>query len=340
MRKKKTSSWELPDELATKVLRIYPDHGDTYLWDVNSCATGADDELVGGSKKLDRRFRAWAHRWEQCCGLEAIGDDKATLAAEKFDEQGLALAGELKRVVGGSARVIYYYTLLKKDLEILEDGSYSECAHETDWREWVLKNAERMNWEAGMKKKNTSSARKPNEPVKYPPDWNKYLYDSVVTMALTPPHSGWIDWILIGTPRGGLLCIDCSSVFDPLEDVVAWFHRIARNRLPAEVKVDVEGCLMVLQARRVAGRPEWFEFHIEQRTYSHVKPAGNDTVFLCRARRQQVVAEFCRRFDQWRREDYSRSEWPSVKKLNIGALKRFARTGHQKLAKLKRKRRG
>lgn len=315
-----------------KVLRIYPDHGDTYLWDVNSCATNTDNEFVGGSEKLDRRFRAWAHRWEECCGFEAIGDDKATLAAEKFDEQGLALAGELKRVVGGSARVIYYCTLLKKDLEILEDGSYCECAHETDWREWVLKNADKMNREACMKKKNTSSTRKPNDAVEYPPDWNKYLYDSTITMVFTPPYSGWIDWILIGTPRGRLTHIECSTVFNPLEDIVAWFYRIARNRLPAEVKVDVEGCLMVLQARRVAGRPEWFEFHIEDQSYPHVKPAWAETKLLCRARRQQVVAEFCRRFDQWRREDYLRSEWPSVSKLKLGALRRFARTGRLKAA--------
>ena len=114
---------------------------------------------------------------------------------------------------------------------------------------------------------------------------------------------------------------------------MVWFHKLATNQLPAVVEVDVEGYLVVLQALKVARWPDWFEFRIEHKGYPDLKPAWRETVFLCRARRQQVVAEFCRRFDQWLREDYHGSEWPTtIRKLNLSALRKFGRRKTRNLA--------
>jgi len=129
-------SEDLPDELATKVLRIYPDFGGAYLWDLDGCCLCVD--FVGGTEEFDDRFTKWAILWDHCTSTKTPVTDVATLAAEHFDEKGLALAAELKRVVGDRARIIYRFTLKTVDAEILADGSITELPRNTDYRQWAL----------------------------------------------------------------------------------------------------------------------------------------------------------------------------------------------------------
>jgi hypothetical protein len=115
---------DVPDELAEKVLRIFPDfgiEGDAYLWDLNGVCIGV--EGVGGSEEFAKRFEKWAYRWDECMNIKTLELDAAKLAAERFDEQGLALAGELKRLVGEKSKVVYDFILKKGTVEVLADGS-------------------------------------------------------------------------------------------------------------------------------------------------------------------------------------------------------------------------
>jgi len=127
---------DLPDDLAEKVLRIFPDFGGAYLWDADGCCLGVDS--VGGTAEFDERFTKWAIRWDHCTSTKTPVTDVATLAAESFDDQGLALAAELKRVAGDKARVFYDFTLKKTDAEIRADGSIKETPRDTDYRQWAL----------------------------------------------------------------------------------------------------------------------------------------------------------------------------------------------------------
>ena len=142
MSDKSQISQELPDELAEKILRIFPDFGiggDAYLWDLNGVCISV--EGVGGSEELARRFEKWANRWDECMNIKTMELDTTTLAAERFDEQGLALAAELKRVVGEQSKVVYELILQKGTVEVLADGSTRNWLPGTNFdanRKWIL----------------------------------------------------------------------------------------------------------------------------------------------------------------------------------------------------------
>ncbi len=127
---------DLPDELSEKLLTIYPDFSGTYLWDLNGGSLGVED--IGGTEELDERFRTWSRRWENCVTTKTYKIDYATLAAERFDQQGLALAAELKKVVCDKSRIIYCFTLKKAAAEILADSSTQDWPFERDNRKFVL----------------------------------------------------------------------------------------------------------------------------------------------------------------------------------------------------------
>lgn len=127
---------DLPGNLAIKVLRIFPDAAGTYLWDLNGCCIGNENPAF--SDELDERLTTWSNRWDTCYDIKTMRIDKTRLAEERFDEQGVALAAELNRAVGADARVIYYCTLTKAALEILENGQTVKCPRETDFRQWAL----------------------------------------------------------------------------------------------------------------------------------------------------------------------------------------------------------
>ena len=130
---------DLPDEIATKVLLIYPNFGDCYLWDLNGVGTGV--ESFGGSEEFASRFERWANRWDQCMNIDTMELDSATLANEHFDELGVALAAELKTLVGNKSKVIYGFILKHGVVEVLPDGGtcdwppgFSSAAN----RKWIL----------------------------------------------------------------------------------------------------------------------------------------------------------------------------------------------------------
>lgn len=127
---------DLPDELVTRVLRIFPDFAEAYLWDLDGGSLGVED--VGGTAELDDRFRKWSAVWEAHLDVKTATLDRNALAAQRFDEKGLSLAAELKRVVGGKARVIYHFILEEAHAEILAGGRTAELPRETDCRQWAL----------------------------------------------------------------------------------------------------------------------------------------------------------------------------------------------------------
>ena len=127
---------DLPDKLGRKVLRIFPDCCGFYLWDAQGHGLGNDDPTF--PDELDKRFEAWAWRWDEAFDNKAIKLDKEKLAAEHFDKCGLALAIELKRSIRDQAKVIYHCTLRKAYLEVLEDGTTIEWPRNTDFRQWAL----------------------------------------------------------------------------------------------------------------------------------------------------------------------------------------------------------
>jgi hypothetical protein len=131
---------DLPDELAGRVLRVFPDNGDSYLWDLNACCMEVVE--IGGTESLEREFEAWARHWDRCFDLRRMEVDKLKLGAECFDEQGLLLARQLKRFVGESRRVIYGFTATEHSVEILAEGGTRDWPPGLDIirnREWLLK---------------------------------------------------------------------------------------------------------------------------------------------------------------------------------------------------------
>ena len=106
---------------------------------------GIGNEAPAFPDDLDERFTKWSEGWDAHYDTNAMKLDKAALAAEGFDEQGLALAAELKRAVGEAAKVIYYCTLRTAALEVMGDGTTIEWPRETDFRQWALDHAERQD---------------------------------------------------------------------------------------------------------------------------------------------------------------------------------------------------
>jgi len=126
---------DLSDELAVKVVRIFPDCGGAYLWDLNSGCIGNEDPVFPG--ELDERLTAWSESWDACFDPNTMKTDKARLAKEGFDDRGLALAAELKHAIGEAAKVVYYCNLREAALEILPNGTI-EWPRDTDFRQWAL----------------------------------------------------------------------------------------------------------------------------------------------------------------------------------------------------------
>jgi hypothetical protein len=130
---------DLPNGIELKVVRIFPDDGGAYLWDLEGSCIG--NGSLSFPDELDERFEAWSESWAACFDFATREIDRARLAEEHFDERGIALAAELKASMGQAARVIYYCTLREAAVEILEDGKTIECARETDFRQWALDQA-------------------------------------------------------------------------------------------------------------------------------------------------------------------------------------------------------
>jgi hypothetical protein len=126
----------LPDDLAIRVVQIYPDFAGAYLWDLNSCCIS--NESLPYSDDLDARFTAWAELWDQAYNFTAHKADHWQLSRIGFDQQGLDLAKELKSAVGNTHRVIYDCTLRELALDVLEDGGTVELPRNTDFRQWSL----------------------------------------------------------------------------------------------------------------------------------------------------------------------------------------------------------
>ena len=147
-----------------------------------------------------------------------------------------------------------------------------------------------------------------SEPVEsYSENRETWWYDSTITFSLTPPLFGWFDLWVAGTPRGGFPHINFSYIYDPLADFVEWVGKIAAGQLPAEVSLDEEGTHALFQAQLVKDRPDWIELKID-RLYGgeNLEPKR---IYWSRVNRHQLVREFCRRFEEWRTEDYRAGEW-------------------------------
>jgi hypothetical protein len=126
---------DLPKEVVTKIVHIFPDCGGCYVWDLDGTA-GFDEPTI--PDELDARFTAWSDSWDACFDSATMKVDKARLAGEKFDERGLALATELKQTMGWRMRVIYCCNLSEPALEVLGDGQTLVWPRGTDFRQQAL----------------------------------------------------------------------------------------------------------------------------------------------------------------------------------------------------------
>ena len=126
---------------------------------------------------------------------------------------------------------------------------------------------------------------------------------------LTPPNSGWFEFVLIGTPRGALTHVSFTNVFDGLPDFVQWMRRIARSEMPATCEVEEEGTVALLHARAIVNRPDWMELEIVRRSSDQPAAFPIKQLYLSRVARRQFTREFARRFDSWLAKDYVAEEW-------------------------------
>ena len=127
---------DLPDEVVVKVVKIYPDFGGAYLWDMNGWGIGNDAPAF--PDELDERFMAWANLWDEAYNFDTHQVDRWRLSRIGFDQQGIDLAVELKRAVGTATKVIYCCQLREPALEVFEGGSTIEWPRNTDFRQWAL----------------------------------------------------------------------------------------------------------------------------------------------------------------------------------------------------------
>ncbi|MDQ3314592.1 MAG: hypothetical protein M3505_08185 [Verrucomicrobiota bacterium] len=123
------------------------------------------------------------------------------------------------------------------------------------------------------------------------------------------PHVGWFDWIIHGDPRGGLIKVSCSEVYDPCPEIVRWMDDIAASRFPAKLKIDEEGKHVRFSIAPVPERPEWAELEIIRDFESGPKGPPPKLIFFTRVRPQQLVAQFLRRWTDWLSQDYVAKEW-------------------------------
>lgn len=71
------------------------------LWDDRGYGAGPDNDEVNASADYVERFDAWIYKYD------AVMEERLDL--DRFNKEGLALAYELKKIVGPNIKVTYAY---------------------------------------------------------------------------------------------------------------------------------------------------------------------------------------------------------------------------------------
>jgi len=149
----------------------------------------------------------------------------------------------------------------------------------------------------------------------YPDDWEtRWHWNGKISVQFGYASYGWVMLSLMtNASLNSSLVIHLSDVYPPFEDMIDWLKAIANNKTPVSFKIDEEGCYKELIVRPYSGRYSEdvdIEFRIIGDTWdAEKKEVQEECVFLCRAKRSQLLDEFVRRLEQWLKEDYDPNEW-------------------------------
>lgn len=130
---------------------------------------------------------------------------------------------------------------------------------------------------------------------------------------LSPPEDGWIMMdIHIGPPTPPLE-IALSYYADPFDDLLAWLQTIAKNRLPASMRIDEEGHFkhLTVSAYPATGNDaDEIELRIEsQNDDSEQTPPCLLCYPLVRLARLQLLTAFEQELRRWLHDDYDIRSW-------------------------------
>jgi len=144
-------------------------------------------------------------------------------------------------------------------------------------------------------------------PESYETPWHYGIWNGKISVAFGYADSGWIQMAIMTTAFNENAVVQCSSSFDPFPDMQRWLEQIAKRDLPADWKIDEEGCTALLRVK--ADKDDQLDFQL----WRYVWPEDPEypPQLKCRNRIQriQLLDEFHRRFTQYVREDFDPHHW-------------------------------
>ena len=98
--------WEEDDFENCRLLKIFPDHGPSYIWQ-----GGVSTDIIdfGGSEALNEQFYAWAEEWAALDELHLLSGEMFHYGSvsHSWELKGLMLAIELRRVLPNKFELWY-----------------------------------------------------------------------------------------------------------------------------------------------------------------------------------------------------------------------------------------
>lgn len=164
--------------------------------------------------------------------------------------------------------------------------------------------------------------------------WHYCYWNGKISVAFGYAASGWILMAILTTAYNQSVVVQCSEVFDPFPDMQGWLERIAGKQLPADWEINEEGQIKLLRA--LSDENDQLDFQVW--SYPDDKNPNYPPQLELRARidRLQLLKEFCRRFNQYTKEDFDPSQWPEelegfqLARDNIFDLRRIDLSGVQR----------
>ena len=132
-------------------------------------------------------------------------------------------------------------------------------------------------------------------------------------VALGYARHGWVQLALLSSSFDESLTIQCSDVFPPFNDLLAWLHRLLDASGPATLTIDEERGFVSLRAQDGALGGDLIELSV----VSHELPdAAADTgarpLLHCHVSRLALVGEFVHRLERWIADDYDAAEFGAM----------------------------
>lgn len=137
-------------------------------------------------------------------------------------------------------------------------------------------------------------------------------WDGKISICLGYPTDGWILLWISTTSFLQSITISTSCAISPYEDLMHWLEDIVEGRLPSQFEIDEEGESKILRAAE--WRDDWIDFQILDGMADENEP---NILLRTRARKQQMVAEFVNKFNQWLKTEYNEDDWDGMDLLSI-----------------------